>query len=191
MSLYVCMQIFMILPWIKLEILIYLALVEGTLVIAKRSSVNDNFNLAIKLYDFSGKLSFIEDSRPYFNKAECYKLLYDENGDEVLLDKSLEGLIVSSEINPYDPRILWNMAYIHEKLGNDNEVISIRNELLEREKFYQDLYDVYSDYAQRRYYETKDEKYKILQSSIKDKHNEALNELNPKAIYIKNQLLIK
>ena len=110
---------------VLLIIVIYLGMFERTLVIGENFTVNNNIEMANTFYNIGERISLERDYRTSFKKAEGYKLLYDKNGNENSLKDSLEELKNSQDINSYDPRILWNMAYIHEKLGDTNKSMDI------------------------------------------------------------------
>ncbi|NKF06663.1 O-antigen ligase family protein [Clostridium gasigenes] len=173
---------------VLLIIVIYLGMFEGTLVIGGNFTVNNNIEMANRFYNIGERISLERDYRASFKKAEGYKLLYDKNGNENSLKDSLEELKNSQDINLYDPRILWNMAYIHEKLGDTNKSMDIRNELLEIERFYPEAYIVQHDYLIKLYAETKNEKYIEMIEALEDYYYKNVKELNPKAKYMKNQL---
>lgn len=84
--------------------------------------------------------------------------------------------------------IQWNMSYIYEKLGDDLNVIKLRNELLDIEKYNKELYIIYEDFLNKKYEETKDNLYIDLLELLSKKYTEAKLSINKRAKYIKNQI---
>lgn len=80
------------------------------------------------------------------------------------------------------------MSYIYEKLGDDLNVIKLRNELLDIEKYNKELYIIYEDFLNRKYDETKDNLYIDLLELLSKKYTEAKLSINKRAKYIKNQI---
>lgn len=167
---------------------IYLAIFEFTLSVGKVAFINNNSNLAEEFYSIGRTLALQKDSRPTFNLGEAYKNLYDITGDEGYIENSLEMLGEAKNINPYNPMILWNMAYIYEKLGEVEETIEIRNKVIEKEKFYIEAYNVEYNYLKFLYDKTYDNKYKDMIKKLEESYNKNLKKINPKAKYMKNQL---
>lgn len=160
---------------------IYLTLFEGSISLGKVFATNNNYKQSNSFYSFASKISCGLDGQSYFYSAENFKELGD-------LNSSLEYLNKASTIYPFDPMIKWNMAYIYEELGNDSKVIELRNELLNIEKYNNELYSVYRQYLNKKYIETNDESYVNLLNLVDLQYKEAQKTINKRAKYIKNQI---
>lgn len=168
-------------------ILIYLGIFEGSIAIGKGLFINDEIEASNKVFTKANNISFDLDYRGYFNKAQGYKVLYDKDGKDEYLQESLAMLDKSSQINKEDPRVMWNITYIYMKLDNEEKALSYMDELLTKERFNQEVYNLYYKYFDEKKVANND-KYNEIIKSLDEKHNESLNLLNPKAKYMKNQL---
>lgn len=160
---------------------IYLTLFECSISLGKIFATNNQYEQSNSFYSFASKISNGLDGQSYFYSAENFKELDD-------LNSSLECLTKSSTIYPFNPMIKWNMAYIYEELGNDSKVIELRNELLDIEKYNDELYKLYRQYLNEKYAETNDKSYFDLLNLVDFKYNEAQKTINKRAKHIKNQI---
>lgn len=169
-------------------VVVYLGLFEGTLSIAKNLAINNNIEYSNTIYNVGKNICMERDARPLFYKAAGFKSLYDKSGNEEFLQSSLDCLKEANLINKYDPRILWNMAYIYEKKGDIENTIKLKDEILVKERFYKEAYSSYNTYLDKLYEESKNEKYNEIIEKIDEYYKESKEKLNNKAIYLKNQL---
>lgn len=160
---------------------IYLTLFESSISLGKIFASNNEYEKSTSFYNFASKISCGLDGQSYFYSAENFQ----KSGD---LNSSLDCLNVASKIYSFDPMIKWNMAYIYEELGNDVKVIELRNELLDIEKYNNELYSLYRQYLNEKYAETNDKLYVNLLNLVDLKYNEAQKTINKRAKYIKNQI---
>jgi len=115
-------------------ILVYLGVFEGSITFGKSLLTDNKAQASNGIFDIANIMSLGSDYRGYFNAAQGYRSLYDENQDERYLNESLELLVKSNEINKDDPRILWNATYIYMKLDNEEKVLEYMDELLTKER---------------------------------------------------------
>lgn len=160
---------------------IYLTLFEVSISFGKIFATNNKYERSNSFYSFASKISCGLDGQSYFYSAENFKKLGN-------LNSSVECLNKASTIYPFDPMIKWNMAYIYEELGNDSKVIELRNELLDIEKYNDELYKLYRQYLNEKYAETNNKSYADLLNLVDLKYNEAQKTINKRARYIKNQI---
>ena len=169
-------------------ILVYLGVFEGSIALGKSLLVNNKTQASNSAFTMANNISFDLDYRGYFNEAQGYKKLYDENNDEGYLNEALDLLTKSNKINKDDPRILWNITYIYMKLDNEEKVLEYMEELLTRERYNKEVYSLYYDYFNEKKELKKEEKYSIILDIIKAKQEDSLKKLNAKSVYMNNQL---
>lgn len=199
---------------IILLLIIYLSTFEVTLQIGKEI-LDKNNNLASNLLNTANKISFNKDYRGYFYRADVLRNINKENqdaGNEInniennkYLNEAIESLEIAKNINPYDPRVSWNIAYLYEEIGDSEKALTYWEEVLEKEKFYTEAYikkyDCLIKLATRNsgndsevdIKENKDEvneniKYKKQLDELEKLYYENYRELNKRAKYMKNQL---
>ncbi|MGV2686039.1 hypothetical protein GNF82_17120, partial [Clostridium perfringens] len=137
----------------------FLLLYEGTLLLGEKAMKYNLNSFAENCFNVANKISFQLDYRGYYNEAQLYKNLYDEDKNEDSLLESLDLLKTCEKINKDDPRILWNISYIYEKLGDADNTEKYMELVLEKEKYYKDAYIRYQDYLIKAYGKTNDNKY--------------------------------
>ncbi|GAA0083744.1 hypothetical protein UT300007_01830 [Clostridium sp. CTA-7] len=166
----------------------FLLLYEGTLLLGEKAMKYNLNSFAENCFNVANKISFQLDYRGYYNEAQLYKNLYDENKNENNLLESLDLLKTCEKINKDDPRILWNISYIYEKLGDADNTEKYMELVLEKEKYYKEAYIRYQDYLIKAYGKINDNKYVDKLNNLENYYYESYNSLNNKAIYMKNQL---
>lgn len=169
--------------------ILYLGIVEGGLILGKLF-LNRNDNLASSILKNVNKISFNKDYRGYFYRADALRNIYNEesSGNKEYLEEAIDELKISREINSYDPRVLWNISYLYEKIGDSQNALKYGQEVLEVERFYPGAYIKQYDYLMKLYGETEDKKYENQIKELEDLYYKNYKEINKKAIYMNNQL---
>lgn len=171
-----------------ITVLAFVSLYEGTLYLGNAMLVNNKNKGSDTCLNIADKISFGVDYRSLFLHSSVYKNFYDENNDNKNLDKSLDYLMESYNINNENPLIIWNIVYINQKLDNEDEVIKYMDDLINLEKYNPEVYNLFYDYFNDKYKNTNNNDYKKICDEINNKKEEAKSTRNNKAIYLKNQI---
>ncbi|ERK29502.1 O-antigen ligase family protein [Clostridium intestinale] len=156
---------------------------ESIIIISTKLINNSRFEEAEKV----SNLSHFNDWRITRIKGEIYRGYYDLSKDNKYLEK-MKNILEEGYNTSKDNLILkWNLAYVYDKLGQENEALTMRMELLKDEKYYFETYKEIYKYAEDNKI-LSDEERKNLLSEIENVHESAIKNLNPKARYLKNQL---
>lgn len=169
----------------------YLLSVESIYIVGNILQNNGQIEFSNTLYEFQDKITLSRDYRGSFRKAQGYKFYYDNNNSQEELKKALEELEEAKGINNYDPRVLWNMSYICEKLGNEEDALDLKKQVIKAERFNPEVYVMCEDYLKDRYNATKREEYMDMIEDLKSYYYENLKLINPRSIYMKNQMTNK
>ncbi|AEB75302.1 O-antigen ligase family protein [Clostridium botulinum] len=133
--------------------------------------------LAEKFYKWNETITFEKNSETYIFLAQVSK------GDD-----KIKNLIKAEKLNPYDPRIKLNMAFLYEKNNDFYNANKYYEKALGIEKFYADIYTKYFSFLQKAYKATNDKMFLNNQQTLKRLYYKNLEKLNSKSKYMKNQL---
>lgn len=147
--------------------------------------IKGEYDKAIKLYDINKKIT-LRDPEIYVKQAEVYKR--KGGSDEKNLNQCIDLLTIAEKINPYDPRITANKGFIYERLNKNDEADYCYSYVVSHEKFNQELYTIYVKFLRKQYDITKDEKYIVKIDKLKNVFYNNKKLLNPKYIYLKDQM---
>lgn len=156
---------------------------ESIISISTKLINNSNFEEAEKV----SNLSHINDWRNFKVKGDIYKGLYDLSQDVKYLEMMRSSLEKGYNISKDNLILKWNLAYVYEKLGEEKEVLTIRKELMQDEKYYFEAYKEMYKYVSDNSKLSEDDKDKLIMD-IEDAHGVTVKSLNLKARYLKNQL---
>jgi O-antigen ligase len=129
-------------------------------------------NTANLFYELYAKVS-INDAAPF--TALGTMALKNEN-----FKQAEEYYLKARAENKEDPRILWNLAYAKEKNKKIDDALEYKEILLDYEKYNNKMYKFYYTSLKMQNLDTE---------PLKKTYYSNLNNLNPKARYMKNQLL--
>ena len=156
----------------------YLALVGLVEKIGDIYLKNGAYSEARSLYSFNKSMTF-GDYNAYLNIAETFNAEGKESGNIALIEKSIENIKIAEKINPQDPKILGNLAFSYELLGNDKETMNYYEKFIKVNKLYYDMYRNYYKYLDKRYSETNNEMYKDKMSNLEDTYENNIKQLTP------------
>ena len=119
-----------------------------------------------------------------------YEALSKEYGLDPVILRIMRnrGITEAEQINEYDPRVTWNLAYIYINIGDDKNAIKYMDKMIEPYRFYNGAYDMYCEYLKRRYIDTGNLEYKNIQNRVEKYKDVNLEKLNFKSKYMNNQL---
>lgn len=154
----------------------------------------NNFIGARQIYSICAQIS-PKNSDTYFLKAQSFYIEAQSykstrNAKKLLLNCQA-ALNKAEEINPFDPKIIINQAFVNKDLNNINNVIHSYEKSIQMQKYNMQLYDSYYSYLLEMFVNTQNEKYllKIKDLIVIFKLNH--QNQNQNATYLKNQLEIK
>ena len=130
----------------------------------------------------------IRDYRVYLALSDKEMESYYNSKDKSILNKVKLNLIQSQKYSEDNVIIKWNLAYVYEKLGDYENSIIKRDEVLELQGLYFDVYKEYNKMLVNLYEETGDKYYENKMQELESIYYENLTKLNNKSKYLKNQL---
>ena len=122
-------------------------------------------------------------------RSELYLSLIcieDENKNSLM--KSLEHLNLAENLERDNPFIKWNLAYVYSKIGMHKNALEKVWEVLEIERYNIDAYELCNNILIEKYRDSDKNEYKLELHKLKEYYIKSLNEMNPRAKFIKNQL---
>jgi O-antigen ligase len=131
-----------------------------------------NSNSAMFFYKIYANVS-ITDAAPFTAIGDIYL----KSGN---FEQAESYYYIASNRNKDDPRILWNLAYTKEKNNKEGEALEYKSMLLNYEKYNYKMYKFY-------YTSLKDQN--LNTDQLERIYYENLKSLNPRAKYMKNQIL--
>ena len=129
----------------------------------------------------------LRDSRYYQLMSDSYRDQYSEIHDPDMLKKMEDNLEAAIRYDGEDLNLKWNMAYVKGKHGKYEDAISIWNNIISVEKYNPKVYKTYYNYLTD-LEENSSKSFTKQIERIKQKHDEAYLNLNPRSKYIKHQL---
>ncbi|KEI07488.1 O-antigen ligase family protein [Clostridium botulinum] len=138
---------------------------------------NQQFKLAERFYKLNETLTFGKNFETYMFLAQVSK------GND-----RINNLIKAEKLNPYDPRIKLNMAFLYEKNNDFYNANKYYEKAIGIEKFYKDIYIKYLSFLQKSYKATKNKMFLDNQQTLKKLYEKNFEKLNGKSKYMKNQL---
>lgn len=103
-------------------------------------------------------------------------------------DQALQQLELAYEKEISHPNVIWNLAYVHEKLGNVEQALDYRLKSVKLQPYHQDAYLEYYRLLLEQYDKTKDLNYLNKQQELVTIYQQAIANQNSKASYLPNQL---
>lgn len=191
---------------IVLILALYLIIVNTSMLIGDKYVSEGKYKKAEVLYNFNKSITY-NDPNPFLKLAQLYNgnnKSINYNG-KIELEKCIEYLKAALEINPDDPRIYGNLAFINQKTGNEEDIVKYYREFLKREKFYSEIYKLYYEYLCKQLERVKsNEEFKTSKTidkhhfsvefyeaeikSLKELYKNSYKKLNPKSKYMKDQM---
>lgn len=180
---------------------IYLISVNTSMLIGDKYALKGNYKKAENLYNFNKNITY-NNTSIYLRLAQIHNGNYKniDADEKVELKECIDYLKAALKINPNDPRIYGNLAFINQKLGNEEDTIKYYREFLQREKFYSEIYELYYEYlsgqlknikkneiAEREYFS--EEFYEEEIKNLKKLYENNYEKLNPRAKYMKDQMI--
>lgn len=133
----------------------------------------------------------IKDYRVYLSLSDKEIEKYNEYKNIESLNKSKLNLEKAKKYSRENVTIIWNLAYVYEKLGDYSSAIINRDKVLELQGLYFDAYKEYFRMLNELYKKTDDKYYKHKISELEYKYYKNIDKLNFKSKYLKNQLQTK
>lgn len=115
-------------------------------------------------------------------------LLATKNLSSSDLEQALQQLELAQEKEAQHPNVIWNLAYIHEKLGNVEEAMAYRLQSVKFQPYHQEAYREYNRFLQEQYSQTKNTIYLSKQQELVTIYQQAILNQSSKASYLPNQL---
>jgi tetratricopeptide (TPR) repeat protein len=139
---------------------------------------------------FSGLLTIqshlrIPDDRIYFIKAGLEKNQFDHTQNSTYLVQARKDLSTAQKLNPVDPRIKWNLAFILQEEKNYKAAGELWKQVLVEEKYNPEVYQIYAQYLEA----TGKTNTEIMNmAELRNSYDQSKKALNPKAKYLPKQL---
>lgn len=168
----------------------YLIVVNGLYFIGDNAINSKNASIAKECFNIN-KVITIKDPDCYSKTAEAYVIESGTNKSSKIVYDVIENLKIANRLNPYDPRIIGNLAFINQQNGDAKEAIKYYDEFLKYEKFYPKIYSTYYKFLQQKYAETSDIFYKNKIDELGNIYKSNLAKLNSKSKYMKDQMTDK
>jgi O-antigen ligase len=179
---------------------IYLIIANMSMLIGDKYASKGNYKKAEVLYNFNKNITH-NNPNIYLRLAQIHNGNYKniDVDEKAELKECIDYLKAALKINPDDPRIYGNLAFINQKLGNEKETVKYYREFLKREKFYSEIYKLYYEYLSRQLENIKKsetiekqrfsaEFYEEEIKNVQELYKNNYKKLNPRARYMKDQM---
>ncbi|MCX8128761.1 MAG: O-antigen ligase family protein [Clostridia bacterium] len=164
-----------------------------SLYIGDKYAAEGSFDKANNIYSFNRTITYKNPdvycmmAQNYYNKG----IDGDNTISEELLATCTEYLKTAEKINGDDPRIAANLAFVNSVLNKNDEAIRYYKKAISIQKYNAQLYDSYYEHLIQLFRSSGDESYLREVAELKNIYRTTLRNLNPKAKYLKDQLIEK
>ncbi len=150
-----------------------------------------SYDSARSWYGMVASVSLKNPDVYYVLAQSYYSEGYDtEAFDNNLLVKCESNLKTAEKLNPADPRITANLAFVNKNIGNTSEAIRYFKKSIELQKYNMELYTGFYEYLMEMFTETGDEYYNRELDNLKNLFKKNYNSMNPRAKYMRDQLVL-
>ncbi|WP_242655235.1 O-antigen ligase family protein [Clostridium cellulovorans] len=152
----------------------YISFVSSCYYIGDKLSNTGSYLGAINVYKIARGVMPV-DSDIYLKLGISYNYQYRQTGDENMVKEAIDSFKRAEELNPINPVVIANLAFTHEAIGDEENTNYYYHKLISTEKYNYDAYKAYYQYLNKRFNDTKDEKYNKKISELQQVYAENIS----------------